>query len=251
MAHQSLKTRTMNIPANINKVLSKIEDTSNPISIFVYGSRANNEARENSDWEVGVLYEEDKKWSRSELAKIHDIENLNIYPFDIEKLKKYEIDTPFPAKIYIKDLVEGSETVIGKNVLEELNSPDITAADLLETTSFETGYALGALIALRDGAEIAASIMFSKSVFFGLRNLIIMEKGTYPSSFTEIYKQADELNLEDKYKELVKTAMKVRNGDYPSYQQIFTNISLQNQMIRKRILETYPDLKTIVIKGDN
>lgn len=79
---------TIRITTAVKDVLEKIYKNTSPVSIFLYGSRARTDFKPDSDYEVGVLYFKDKKIRRSELAKMHNIKGLNIYPFVYEEIKE-------------------------------------------------------------------------------------------------------------------------------------------------------------------
>src|SRR3989304_4798769 len=109
----------------VDKVISKVYEETKPISIFVYGSRARNDFKKYSDYEIGVLFEKDKKWGRSELKQLHSLENLNLYPFVYEDFIKYSLDTPFPRAVYLRELMEGAKTIKGKQIVETMKPPAV------------------------------------------------------------------------------------------------------------------------------
>jgi len=232
----------------LKQVLDKVEEQAKPKSIFLYGSRARKDFKEESDYEVGVLFERSKKWSRSELAKLHTLEGLNLYPFAYEDFVENKLDTPFPKAVYMKELVEGAKTLRGEEVIEGMKSPEIKLSDLLEAGTFQVAYALAAVLSSRQEDWITSSIEFTKSVFFGTRVLIILEKGKFPLSYDEIVKEAEELDLEEDYKSLVQHALKVRKGAKIDVGQLYTNITFLNQVILQRIKKELQEGDRIVLE---
>lgn len=107
------------IDKKILSVLEVVFEKTKPISIFLYGSRARTDFKEDSDYEIGIIYDKFKT-SRSELAKMHNLKNLVIYPFLLDEIKNYNLDTPFPKAIYLKELIETGKTILGKNILEKM-----------------------------------------------------------------------------------------------------------------------------------
>ena len=73
----------------LKELVEKIETKFNPVSIFLYGSRARTDFLERSDYEVGVLYTKDKKISRVELKELNPNKNINTYPFEHESFVNY------------------------------------------------------------------------------------------------------------------------------------------------------------------
>lgn len=65
----------------LKSLVAEIMEKFNPVSVFLYGSRARNDFLSKSDYEVGVLYFKDKKISRTDLKSINSNNNINIYPF--------------------------------------------------------------------------------------------------------------------------------------------------------------------------
>lgn len=217
--------------------LEKIWKETTPLSIFLYGSRARTDFKIESDYEVGIIFDKNKI-SRSEIAKIYDLKNLVVYPFLLEDIKKFNIDTPFPKAIYLKELIETSKTVFGEKILEKMVASKIEIIDLIEATSFETGTAMAAVRSFRTGDLITASINF-KSALFGARILEILELKKFSYTYDEIWKLSKELNLNDEYNQLLDQAMRVRQGEKIEEKWLFKNITFLNQEVMKRIKEEY------------
>ena len=212
-------------------------------SMFLYGSRARTDYKEDSDYEIGVLYKKENKVSRSEIAKLHNFENVNIYPFIVEELAKYNLDTPFPKTIYLKELIETGKTIFGEKILENMEPPKITLMDLLERTVFDLATGFAAVRSFRNEDLISASLNL-KSALFGVRVLEILELKKFPYTYDEIFELSKNLELEKEYKKLIEHAYNVRRGEKIKEKYLFKNISFLNQEVLERIKKEYKE------KGD-
>ena len=221
------------LEATIKAVTEKFD----PISIFLYGSRARTDSLSRSDYEVGVLYKRDKKISRSELKEINPYKDVVLYPFEYEDFLAYKIDTPFPENIYFRELIETGKTLYGEKVIENLEPPKITTLDLLQRIRFDTGFALAAILSKRNGDEITAATEFPKSCLFGVRCLIILDTKSFPLTYDDIYEQSKKLDLGE-YREVVDHAFAVRKGEKIDENFLYRNVSLLNKVIKNRILES-------------
>ncbi|MCX6724876.1 MAG: nucleotidyltransferase domain-containing protein, partial [Candidatus Shapirobacteria bacterium] len=225
----------MDIPKEAEEIFDKIFKEAKPVSIFVYGSRARGDFKKDSDYEVGVLFERDKKWERRELKQLHSLNNLNLYPFVYEDFIDYSLDTPFPRAVYLRELLEGAKTVRGEKVVEGMKLPAIKVSDLLEIGTFQIAYALGAVLSSRQEDWITTSIEFTKSVLFGARILVVLETKKFPLEYGEIGEQALKLDLEFQFKDLIKHALEVRKGARVDPVQLYTNITFLNQVVLQRV----------------
>jgi len=226
-----------NIPAEILIVLDKIFDETKPISIFLYGSQSRGDITPNSDFEFGVIYSSETKVSRLELAKYHDIKNLELYPFVLEDLKSLNIDTPFPKAIYIKNIIENSITIKGDDVLKIISPPTITKIDLIEQINFSLGRAFSAVLSHRNGDEITCAENFTKSVFHGFMTLIFLRQNILNPSYIDITEKSKTLEIKSEFTELLEHANQVRNNNvFIEPAKLYKNISFLN-FVRSEILK--------------
>lgn len=245
-----MEARDINIPSDISAVLEEVERQSQPVSIFIYGSRARLDYKEHSDYEVGVLFERDKKWGRSQLATLHSNPGLNIYPFVLEDFQQYKLDTPFPKAVYLRELMTGAVTVRGQKIIEGMELPEVKLSDLAEVVIFQTAYALGAVLSARQKDLVTASIEFTKSALFGARALVVLGFGSFPLSYNEIYKEASKLDfLDDDAKAILCHAMEVRHGQPIDTTLLYKNITFLNQTIYPRIKSQLMDGDRVVLGG--
>ena len=151
---------------------------------------------------------------------------------------KYEkkISIPFNKNIYLQEIIRAGETLRGEDIIGSVSRPDITTLDCLLDAEFNLGYALGAIVANRSGATIAANTMFYKSCLFATRALILFKNKTLPLTYDDILLESASLNL-GAYATLVTHAFNVRKGDYLHNASLFENITYINQFI-------IPTLKT-------
>ncbi len=221
------------IDKKIFLVLESIFNKTKPVAIFLYGSRARSDYKDDSDYEIGIIYEKDKI-NRSELAKMHNLKNLVIYPFLLDDIKNHELDTPFPKAIYIKELIDTGKTILGEKILEQIESPKISTVDLVERTTFDIGTAFAAVRSFRNKDLITTAINF-KSALFGARVLEILKLHKFPYTYDEIYQISGELRLENEYKELLENAIKIRNKGKIEEKYLYKNISFLNQVVMKEV----------------
>ena len=218
----------------VAKALKNIFDKTKPISIFIYGSRARTDFKPTSDYEVGALYSKKNKPRRSEIAALHEVDGMNVYPFIAEDLERYNLDTPFPIAIYLRELIGSSKTVFGKQVLEKMELPEIKLTDLLERAAFDVATAFAALRSFRTNDLINTAINF-KSAMFGTRVLEIYKLEKFPYTYDEIFEVASELGLSIEYMAMLDHAMKARNGNKIEEQFLFTNLTFLNQEVLQKI----------------
>ncbi len=234
------------INEEIEKALKNIFEFTKPISIFIYGSRARTDFKSTSDYEVGALYLRENKPKRSDISKLHNIEEMNVYPFVMEDLEKYNLDTPFPKAIYLRELIGSSQTVLGQEILKKMELPEIRLTDLLERAAFDLATAFAAYRSFKSNDLITSSVNF-KSILFGTRVLEILELKKFPSTYDEIFGLSKELNLLPKYRELIDHADKVRKGEKIEEQFIFSGITYLNQEVLAKIKHQISETGDMVI----
>lgn len=180
----------------LDTILKKIIETCEPVSVFLYGSRARADFLKRSDFEIGVLIPTDRYISRSELKKAVGEDGINVYPFRLEEFKNGLMDTPFQKIIYLRDLVVTGKTLHGEQVVENMKAPAITVVDVMQDLRFNIGYALSALISHRSKDFNTASLKFYKSCLFGTRSMLILKKRKFALSYDEIFSLSKELDLD-------------------------------------------------------
>lgn len=240
----AMGTKSLTIPRDISTVLDHIESKAKAVSIFIYGSRARTDYKEGSDYEIGILFKRDSKWSRAQLATLHQRAGLNLYPFVLEDFLEYKLDTPFPKAIYIRELISSARTVRGEAIVEQMENPEIKLSDTMEEVMYALARSIGAVLSSRRGDLITTSIQFVKSNLFGTRALLIAEQSAFPISYDEIYKAAQELDLDNDSKTVIKHAIDVRKGKMLNPEFMYKNISYLNQIV-------YPKIKSRLANGDS
>ncbi len=198
------------------KKIKEIIENHNPVSIFLYGSKARGDDLPESDLEIGVF----TKGRRPEDSKA--------FYFNLEDFKEGEIDTPFPTDIYLRELSLSGKTVYGEEIVESFEPPSISTSSILERINFDCATALY-------GFKMQDEELFYKATLFGVRNLIILEIGKFPLTYRSISKVADTLNLKE-FSELPRKAYETRMGNYkPQRRDFIDSITFTNYLIRRRI----------------
>jgi len=221
-------------------VLNKIEKLCEPVSIFLYGSRARNDYLDRSDFEIGIVMLKRKYIRRSKIKKAINPKGFNIYTFKYEDFIRGKIETPFQKSIYLREIVEAGRTLRGRKIIENMKPPAIKVLDVIQDLRFNLGRAFNAMHSSRNHDSLTANYTFYKSCLFGLRDLEILKLRKFPVPYGDIYKLSKRLNLNKEYKDLVGTAYKARLGKKNFKElDIFTNISFLNDFIEPQIVEFF------------
>jgi predicted nucleotidyltransferase len=223
------------LPEYLGELLKKILEESKPVSIFLYGSMARDDFENDSDYEIGVVYKKDKKWSRQKLEKLFNYKNVKVYPFVEEELSEGEIDTPFPKEIYLQTLLKKSLVLYGERLENIIKNKKINKDDLLESVGFCLGRAYCAVVSSRQNDLISVRDNFTKSALYGLQILIFIKTRDLVFSYKEMMKKSDDL-LPDEYKELITHVIEVRKGNVVvDNSLLYKNISFLNKVVLKAI----------------
>lgn len=222
----------MIIPPHIQTIIDKIYTETNPTCIFLYGSMSRGDDNSESDYEIGVLYNQSSKISRSTLAKYHNFAELKLYPFTIEDLQSFNLDTPFPKKFYITTLISTAKTLAGEDVFKNITLPQIIQTDLVELVAFSEGRAYCAVVSSRQNDIIAVTENFTKAVFYGLQGLAYAETNKLIHSYRELQKLVPDLHIPEEYSELINHAFAVRFDNVPiDNNLLYKNISFLNMFV--------------------
>jgi len=227
--------KNIKLPEYLDELLKKIWEETEPVSIFLYGSMARDDFENDSDYEVGIIYERDKKWSRQKLSEFYDYKNVKIYPFVEEELEVGEIDTPFPKEIYLQTLLQENFLVYGKKLEEIIKYLKISKDDLMESVGFCLGRAYSAVVSSRQNDWIAVRDNFTKSAFYGLQILVFIKTGELIFSYKKIQEKSKDL-LPEEYKELIDHVIEVRKGNVVvNTSLLYKNINFLNKVVLKAI----------------
>jgi hypothetical protein len=201
-------------------------------SVFLYGSRARGDNLPDSDWEVGVIFDEDKYLSRRELAPLQS-DGVVIYPFKHDELTNGTVDVPFTRTIWLTELITAAKTIGGEEVASKITAPEITAFDIIADNSFYKARSVDAMIAQREGHSSLARDLFVKSALLGARALILAERLGFPKSYPEIVEVATPL-LDADSQAILGRALEVRTTKANvTANETFDNIGLQMEIEEK------------------
>lgn len=214
----------------IEEVLDKVERELRPVSIFVYGSRARNDAFAASDFELGLLFHREHFASNETIRSVVDRTDISAYAFRTEDFISGTIDTPFNKNLFLFELSRYGRTVRGEKIVESFQAPDVRILDLFSEVQFNLGYALAAVIAHRDGSVSAASTLFYKSCLFGTRALIAAQSGIFLASYPDIFEHSKKMQL-GSYNATLEAAYECRLTGRLEYGALFDNISYLNQVV--------------------
>lgn len=229
----------MNEVETLNKTIAVLSQF-NPKSIFLYGSRGRGDANPDSDYEIGIIFDDDKYIQRSDIHAAITDPNVKAYPFKRGELSEGKLDFLFQKSIYLREIITGGKTIAGEDLIRQIPLVPITTLDLMQRVRFDIGMALAALLSFRTGDMQTSMEEFSKSCLFGLRCLEILELKTFPSGYDEIYELSDRVVKDEKFKKVVEAAHAVRQSSKPpSIDIIYENISLLDSLVEPRLMAAY------------
>ncbi len=211
-----------------------------PKSIFLYGSRGRGDAKSDSDYEIGIIFDDDKYVQRSVIHAAITNPNVKAYPFKWGELSNGTFSHVFQKSIHLREIIKGGRTITGEHLVEQIPPLPITTLDLIQRLRFDLGQALAALLSYRAADMQTSMEEFSKSCLFGLRCLEILELKTFPVGYQEIYELSRDVIKEPQYREVIDAAYGQRIGEkIPSIDILFENISLLDTFIEPKILAVF------------
>lgn len=133
-------------------------------SVFLYGSRGRGDATSESDYEIGVVFDDEKYVQRSEIHAAISNPKVKAYPFKWSELRDGTFSHVFQKSLYLREIVKSGRVIAGENLLEQIAPPPITTLDLIQRTRFDIGMALAALLSYRSG-DMHQPFWVSKTAF--------------------------------------------------------------------------------------
>jgi predicted nucleotidyltransferase len=211
-----------------------------PKSVFLYGSRGRGDAMPDSDYELGVIFDDDKYVQRSEIHAAIADPKVKAYPFRWGELSTGTFSHVFQKSLYLREIIKGGRTIAGEHLVEQIPPLPITTLDLIQRLRFDIGMALAALLSFRSGDTQTSMEEFSKSCFFGLRSLEILELKTFPVGYDEIYELSSKVVTDPEYTAVIEAAHEIRKGGKAlEIDIIFKNISLLDTFIEPKIIAAF------------
>jgi len=225
--------------ATIAATLAALEQFK-PKSVFLYGSRSRQDFTPDSDYEIGVIFDDKMYVSRSTIHAAINTSHVRVYPFKWSELANAIFDTPFQRSIYLREIIKTGKTIAGDDLLATIALLPITTLDLVQDIRFYIGRSLDAMLSLRNGDTATGNEAFSKSCLFGVRDLIILELRVFPLGYDDIFELSHGLVIEDKYRRVIESAHILRrSSEKVETNLLFENISLLNNVIEKRIVAAF------------
>src|SRR5688572_2010628 len=89
----------------------------NPKSVFLYGSRGRSDFKPDSDYEVGVIFDDDKYVQRSDIHAAISNPNVKAYPFKWEELLHGTFSHVFQKSLYQREIIKGGRTIAGEDLI--------------------------------------------------------------------------------------------------------------------------------------
>jgi hypothetical protein len=235
------------LPTKVQETVELVGAKSQPVSIFLYGSRAREDFTPKSDYEVGVVYDKEKRWKREELAALNPHREVNFYPFVIEEMRQGVLDTPFPKAFYLKELMMSAQVVWGEQIFESIPQVPIRVVDVLEVLAYEKGYALASVLAMRKNNWELASFLFTKSALYGFKVLLAILQKKFVVDYQETMKLAKGLELYSDEQQLLDACEKARyRAINPEMALLYVNITFLNRTI-PTYLHSFADLEAVVL----
>lgn len=222
------------IDNELQNTINKIVENYKPYSIFLYWSKATHTENINSDYELWIIFEDDKYISRHTIADLINNKKYSIFPFKLNEILNYDIDTPFQKTIYMNILINwGAKTLYWEKVIENMEPRIITMNDLLADIYFHLWISLSAVRVYKSGNNTLANDMFYKSCFYATRDLIYYLDKKLCISYKEIYETSQEIEVLNSYKEILDKAYYSRNNPNEEIDPKFfyNNITYINKFI--------------------
>lgn len=224
----------------IRKVSLKILDNYDYCeSVFLYGSSSREEDNV-KDIELGVIFKSEVEKSQSTLLNELDeitSSDVNAFPFIKDNMTKGEIITSFTSTIFCYNIIKDGETIVGKNIVENLSIPNIKEEDLRREVGFQLGQALASLKSYRNNNYEIAKEMYSKSVLFGARAYIYKKEGVLYTNYSKIVKESKRLLNNKEYIDCVENAHNVRNGKKLKQSFINNGISFLREKVERECIK--------------
>lgn len=193
-----------------------------------------------SDYEIGVIFDDDKYVQRSDIHAAISNPNVKAYPFKWEELLHGTFGHVFQKSIYLREIIVSGHTIAGEQLVEQIPPPSITTLDLIQRLHFDIGMALASLLSFRAGDTQTSMEEFSKSCFFGVRCLEILELKTFPVGYDEIYELSAKIITDPEQRAVLEAAYAVRKGQaVENIDILFNNISLLDSYIEPKIVTAF------------
>jgi len=235
----------------LKEVTHTLETLFEPLSIFLYGSMVRGDTNSQSDYEVGIIFNDNDYISRRELSKAVNSSMYRIYPFRLSEITNSSIDTPFQKNIFIRSLVSGNaKTLSGEAIIENLKKPVIRGTDIYEELSFNLGYAFSAMHTYRDGnLELTKSFLY-KSCLYATRAYCMVIKKEICLGYGNVCDLSKTVSLPKEFEELIKFAYDLRCEKDIEFNDmyIYKNLTYINKYIFSELDKIITDKNAIILE---
>lgn len=212
----------------------------------MYGSRGRGDHTKTSDYELGVVFTNDHYVQRAAIHRAITNPLVKAYPFKYEELTKGTLDFLFQKSLYLRELKQSAKTLYGEDVISLIPEIPITTLDLVQRIRFDIGLALGALLSYRSGDLPTSMEEFTKSCFYGVRSLAILEHKRFPIGYAQIFAESKKVIHDKDGLAVIAAAHDYReHGQVPSIDILYDNISLLDSLIEPRIVSAFETMGTV------
>ena len=220
----------------ISKILVDLQQF-HPVSVFLYGSRGRGDNKPDSDYEIGVIFDDDKYINRATIHSAITDPQVKAYPFKRGELLNGSLDFLFQKSLYLREIIMGAKTIFGENLIPRIDPLPITNLDLVQDIRFSIARALDALLAFRSGAIQTSMDLLVKSCFYGLRDLEIQQLKIFPLGYNRIYELSHKLAMDADNQAVIEAVHNFRETNIqPPDSIIYDNISLLDSLIEPKLV---------------
>jgi len=201
-----------------------------PVSIYVYGSFATNEAVDTSDIDLGFIIN-DKKPNFNEIKELEEEFNkrnnikVRIYYFDPNNFK-----APFTHSIFIRRMMESNVLLYGKPLNEVFERPKIDLFDIERELGYERAGLIELYKRLRENKFDRENKDDLCEYILYMAACLEMLNGIFPKSFKEMAE-----NYSGEFSDFVKQMYEIRSKNESITKELFYKCLQFSDYVEKEI----------------
>lgn len=208
------------------------------ISVFLFGSRARGEHKPSSQTELGLFFRDDIPPSKGYFDRLVSPPNdVELFPYKFADFKNETLIIPFQRQLYLYEVISQGVTLQGQELLGTCAPPKVTNLHLSQDIKFWQGRASDALVCHRANSTQLASVLFSKSMIAGIRDLMILERRCFPNRRSEIIQWAMEID-DSTMVDLLTKAESARDGEEVPFDTLLQGVHFLTQVVETKILDS-------------